>query len=80
MSETNVRNGFVPAPNRSLSVRYKIILSPVKMMLAKMSRAALRGEAVKGALDSFIMTAGCPRPVMRVKVSHIHDFTFLGHS
>lgn len=58
----------------------KIILSPVKMMLAKMSRAALRGEAVKGALDSFIMTAGCPRPVMRVKVSHIHDFAFLGHS
>jgi len=50
------------------------------MMLAKMSRAALRGEAVKGALDSFIMTAGCPRPVMRVKVSHIHDFAFLGHS
>jgi hypothetical protein len=59
----------------------KIILSPVKMMmLAKMSRAALRGEAVKVALDSFIMTAGCPRPVMRVKVSHFHDFAFLGHS
>lgn len=41
-----------------------------------MLRAA-RGEAVKGALDSLIMTAAFPRPVMRVKVSHIHDFAFL---
>jgi hypothetical protein len=49
-------------------------------MLGKMSRAAVRGQAVKGALDSFIMTAAFPRPVMRVKVSHIHEFTFLGHS
>ena len=49
-------------------------------MLAKMSRAAVRGEAVKGALDSFIMTACCPWPVMRVQVSHTHDFAFLGHS
>ena len=43
---------------------------------------AVRGEAgrAKGALDSLIMTAAFPRPVMRVKVSHIHDFAFLGHS